>query len=132
MKTATMKMFHAGDPREELKLAIGDLSKVNVFHNYILCAVYKRPDKLASGLHLPDQVRKEDDYQGKVALVLKKGPLAFVDDDRTSFAGQNVDVGDWVVVRSSDGWKLNINGQLCHMIQDTQVRLTIPEPDVAF
>jgi co-chaperonin GroES (HSP10) len=132
MKTSTMKMFHAADPREELKRAVGDLSDINIFNNYLLCAVYRRPEKLASGLHLPDTVRKEDDYQGKVVLVLKKGPLAFVDDDSTRFAGQDVNVGDWVVVRSSDGWKLNINGQLCHMIQDIQVRMTIPEPDIAF
>jgi len=132
MKTATMKMYHAVDPREQLIRAIGDLSKIKVFNNHILCAVYKRPEKLASGLHLPDQVRKEDDFQGKVALVLKKGPLAFVDDDRTAFGGQNVEVGDWVVVRSSDGWKLNINGHLCHMIQDVQIKLAIPEPDIAF
>ena len=132
MKTATMKMYHAADPRVELSRAVGDLSQINVMNNYLLCAVYKRPDKLASGLHLPDTVRQEDDYQGKVVLVLKKGPLAFVDDDNTAFAGQNVNVGDWAVVRSSDGWKLNINGQLCHMVQDIQIRLTIPEPDVVF
>lgn len=132
MKNATMKMYHAVDPREELIRAVGDLSKINVYNNYILCAVYKRPEKTASGLHLPDTVRKEDDYQGKVVMVLKKGPLAFVDDDKTSFAGQNVNVGDWAVVRSSDGWKLNINGHLCHMVQDIQIRMTIPEPDVVF
>ena len=132
MKTATMKMHHAADPRDELTYAVGDLSKIQVFNNYLLCAVYKRPEKTASGLYLSDTTRKEDDYQGKVILVLKKGPLAFVDDDNTAFAGQNVDVGQWVVVRSSDGWKLNVNGQLCHMIQDTQVRMVIPEPDVVF
>ena len=132
MKTATMKMHHAADPRVELTRAVGDLSNIKVFNNYLLCAVYKRPEKTASGLYLSDTTRKEDDYQGKTVLVLKKGPLAFVDDDNTRFAGQNVEVGEWVVVRSSDGWKLNINGQLCHMIQDIQVRMTIPEPDVVF
>ena len=132
MKTSSMKMLHAVNPAEELAKAVGDLSKVRVFHNNILCAVYKRPEKTASGLYLSDQTRKEDEYQGKVVLVLKKGPIAFVDDDNTAFGGQNVEVGQWVVLRSSDGWKLNINGVLCHIIQDTQVKLTVPEPDVAF
>jgi len=132
MKTATMKMLHAVNPAEELRAAVGDLSKLKVFHNNILCAVYKRPEKTASGLYLSDGIRKEDEYQGKVVLVLKKGPIAFHDDDRTSFAGQDIEEGEWVVLRSSDGWKLNINGVLCHVIQDTQIKMTIPEPDMAF
>lgn len=132
MKTATMKMLHAADPAQELREAVGDLSKIKVLHNNILCAVYKRPERTASGLYLSDTTRKEDEYQGKVVLVLKKGPLAFVDDDKTAFAGQNVEVGEWLVLRSSDGWKLNINGVLCQIIQDVQVKLTIPEPDTAF
>jgi len=132
MKTATMKMLHAGNPAEELRNAVGDLSKLKVYHNNILCAVYKRPEKTASGLYLSDNTRKEDEYQGKVVLVLKKGPIAFQDDDKTLFAGQDIEEGEWVVLRSSDGWKLNINGVLCHVIQDTQIKMTIPEPDMAF
>ena len=77
-------------------------------------------------------MRKEDEYQGKVGLVLKKGPLAFVDDDKTSFEGQDASIGDWVVFRSSDGWALNVNGILCRMLQDIQVRLTVPSPDTVF
>jgi co-chaperonin GroES (HSP10) len=127
-----MKMLHAVDPAQELRMAVGDISKINVYHNNILCAVYKRPEKTASGLYLSDGIRKEDEYQGKVVLVLKKGPIAFQDDDKTSFAGQDIQEGEWVVLRSSDGWKLNINGVLCHVIQDTQIKMTIPEPDMAF
>lgn len=132
MKSANMKMLHAADPAKELMDAVGDLSKINVFHNNILCAVYKRPERLASGFYIPESTRKEDEYQGKVVLVLKKGPIAFVDDEKTAFGGQNVEPGDWVVLRSSDGWKLNINGVLCHVIQDVQIKMTIPEPDIAF
>ena len=132
MKTATMKMLHAVDPAQELRMAVGDISKIKVYHNNILCAVYRRPEQTASGLYLSDGIRKEDEYQGKVVLALKKGPIAFQDDDKTVFAGQNVDEGEWIVLRSSDGWKLNINGVLCHVIQDTQIKLTIPEPDMAF
>ena len=127
-----MKMVHTVDPVEELRKAIGDLSKVKIYNNWILCAVYKRPEKTASGLYLADTTRKEDEYQGKVGLVVKKGPIAFVDDDNTSFNGQNVELGDWVVFRASDGWSLNVNGVLCRMLQDTNIRLTIPSPDVVF
>lgn len=132
MKITTMKMAHTVDPREELKKAIGNINDVKIFNNWILCAVYKRPERTASGLYLTDETRKEDEYQGKVGLVLKKGPLAFVDDDKTAFEGQDANVGDWVVFRSSDGWALNVNGILCRMLQDIQVRLTVPSPDTVF
>lgn len=125
-------MVHTVDPVEELKKSVGDISQVKVFNNWILCAVYKRPEKTASGIYLSDVTRKEDEYQGKVGLVIKKGPLAFVDDDRTTFNGQNVEIGEWITFRASDGWALNINGVLCRMLQDVNIRLGVPSPDVVF
>ena len=127
-----MKMHHEGDPRVKIQNAIGDLSKVDIFFNWVLVAVYKRPEKTKSGIFLTDDSRKEDEYQGKAGLVLKKGAQAFVDDANTSFQGQNVNVGDWVVIRPSDGWQVMINGVLCRMVQDVQVRLRIESPDVVF
>lgn len=125
-------MVHAVDPRQQLIENIGNLDGVNIFNNWILIAIYKRPEKTSGGIFLTDNTRKEDEYQGKVGLVVKKGPLAFVDDDKTSFNGQNVEVGDWVAFRVSDGWSLDVNGTMCRMLQDTQIRMTIPSPDVVF
>lgn len=132
MKTSTMKMVHSVDPAEELRKSIGDLSNIKIYNNWILCAVYKRSEQTASGVYLPDSFRKEDEYQGKVGLVVKKGPIAFVDDDRTNFNGQNVELNDWIVFRASDGWSLNVNGVLCRMLQDTNIRMAVPSPDVVF
>lgn len=129
---SSFKMVHEVNPRDELIYAVGDLSKVKLFNNQILCAVYKRPEKTKSGIILTDNTRKEDEYQGKVAVVLKKGPMAFQDDSQTSFNGQDVEVGDWVVFRVSDGWQVTVNGVLCRMLQDIQIRMTIDSPDVVF
>jgi len=129
---SNLKMLHEADPRDELIKSVGDLSKVKIFNNHILCAVYKRPEKTKSGLYLTDNTRKEDEYQGKVAVVLKKGPFAIQDDAQTSFNGQDVAEGDWVVFRVSDGWQVTVNGVLCRMLQDIQVRMTIDSPDVVF
>jgi len=128
----SFKMEHAGDPRDELVTSLGDLDTLKIYNNWILCAVYKRPEKTASGIYLTDGTRKEDEYQGKVGLVVKKGPIAFVDDANTSFFEQNVNVGDWVVFRPSDGWSLNVNGVLCRMLQDTQIRLVVDTPDMVW
>jgi len=127
-----MKMAHAVDPRKELMDSIGIIDDIKIYNNWILCAVYKRPEKLASGIYISDTTRKEDDYQGKVGLVLKKGPMAFVDDEKYGFGGQDVEIGDWITFRVSDGWSLNVNGVLCRMLQDINIRMAIPTPDTVF
>lgn len=127
-----MKMVHAVDPRQELFDKVGIIDDMRIFNNWVLCAVYKRPEKMASGVYLPEDYRKEDEYQGKVGLVLKKGPYCFVDDDKYSFGDQNIEIGDWVAFRSSDGWSLTVNGVLCRMLQDIHIRLAPPTPDMVF
>lgn len=127
-----LKMAHAIDPAEELKQKIGDLSKIEVMHNQILVAVYIRPSKTASGIYLADTTRDEDRYQGKAGLVLKKGPLAFVDDENNKFHGQNVQPGDWVFYRVSDGFPLMLNGTLCRLLEEVHVRGKISSPDVVY
>lgn len=129
MNLNVMKMHHDRDPREALTEAIGDLSGVELFHNQVLVVTYKRPEKSAGGIYYTDTTRKEDEYQGKVGLVVKKGPIAFVDDAAVKFAGQDVAVGDWISYRASDGWALTVNGQHCRMLEDSHVKLRLDSPD---
>lgn len=125
-------MVHEKDPKAELLSAVGDLSQIEIMHNQILVAVYIRPEKTKSGIYLTSNTRDEDRYQGKAGLVLKKGPLAFVDDDANKFHGQNVEVGDWVFYRVSDGFQVMINGRLCRLLEEVHVKGKIPSPDVVF
>ena len=125
-------MSHAEDPAKEIRNRIGDISRIEVLHNQILVGVYVRPEKTKGGILLTSQTRDEDRYQGKAGLVLKKGPLAFVDDDNNKFLGQNVDVGDWVFYRVSDGFPLVLNGTLCRLLEEVHVKGKIPSPDVVF
>ena len=127
-------MAHVTDPREDIIREIGDLSEFKLFNNQILIGLYVRPAevKTAGGILLPDQTRKEDEYQGKTGVVLAKGPLAFVDDTVNKFRGQNVDVGDWVCFRVSDGWSLAINGVPCRLLEEVHVKAKIPSPDYVY
>ena len=125
-------MSHIEDPANEIRKRIGDISNIEVLHNQILVGVYIRPEKTKGGILLTSQTRDEDRYQGKAGLVLKKGPLAFVDDDNNKFHGQNVDVGDWVFYRVSDGFPLVLNGTLCRLLEEVHVKGKIPSPDVVF
>lgn len=125
-------MSHIEDPANEIRKRIGDISQIEVLHNQILVGVYIRPEKTKGGILLTSQTRDEDRYQGKAGLVLKKGPLAFVDDDNNKFHDQNVDVGDWVFYRVSDGFPLVLNGTLCRLLEEVHVKGKIPSPDVVF
>ena len=97
-----------------------------------MLGVYERPAKTKSGIILTDQTRREDEYQGKAALVLKKGPTAFVSDANYDFNGQDVEIGDWVAIFVSDGRQLVVHGQLCRLVEDQHIRLKIPAPDIVF
>ena len=129
MKSSAMKMKHDVDPAQELLSKIGDLSDIELMHNNILVAVYIRPEKTASGIHLPDTNRKEDEYQGKVGLVVKQGPLAFKDDKNFQWGGQSLKTGDWVCFRVSDGWQMKVNGVLCRVFEEVHIRGKLAAPD---
>ncbi len=141
-----MLMSHSEDPRDEIYKKIG-LTKDGVipgftlFGNRVLLGVYERPSRMkpiktASGemvsLHIPDTTRDEDKHQGKAAVVLMKGPTAFVSDAHYDFQGQNVEVGDWVTLWVGDGRRLFVNGQLCRIIRDQDINMKIPSPDQVF
>lgn len=126
-----MVMQHEKDPKEVILSALGSLSDIEVAQNQMLLAVYERPGVTKSGIYLADNTRDEDKFQGKVGLVVALGPDAFVDDDKWTFSVRAA-VGDWVVIRASDGWALNINGKLCRMAKDADLRLRIQHPDAVW
>ena len=127
-----MLMDHDIDPKQKILEAIGDLSNVEILNNQILCAVYVRPTKTKSGLYLADQTTAEDRFQGKVGLLIGMGPSAFQDESGQWFADSSFKLHDWLVFRPSDGWNVTINGVLCRMLSDTQVKMRIPAPDVVW
>ena len=120
---------------EDIIAAMGAaINEFQPFHNQILVATYISGNvkNLGGGhkLYLSDKTVDEDKWQGKVGLVLKKGPLAFANDSRNDFAGQNVDVGEWVMYRVSDGFAVDINGVHCRMIEDILIRGRVTSPKI--
>lgn len=128
-----MLMKHEEDPRNLLIEAVGDVSEIDLFHNQVLLAIYERPQKTMTGIYLPDQHRDEDRYQGKVCMIVKIGANAFNDPEGKWFDGsENFQVGDWVVIRPADGWACSINKKLCRIVDDINIRMRIPSPDVVY
>jgi co-chaperonin GroES (HSP10) len=124
-----MTMDHTNDPKAGILKDIGDLSTIELFNNQVLVAIYVRPSKTKSGIYLPDATVAEDKIQGKVGLVVKKGPMAFVDASEQWFTDIEVNEGDWVIFRPSDGWGITINNLMCRILEDTAVRGKITAPD---
>jgi len=124
-----LEMDHGDDPKGKLIDEIGDISDIEIFNNQILVGVYIRPEKTKSGLYLSDKYRDEDRFQSKVGLILKMGPSAFNDETGEWFEGVSFNSHDWVVFRPSDGWSVTVNGVLCRMLSDTQVKARIRAPD---
>lgn len=126
-----MLMSHDVEPKEAILNAIGDLSEVELFHNQILLAIYIRPEKTKSGLILTDSHRDEDRYQSKVGLLVKRGPLAF-EQDGNWFSNLTFGDHDWLVFRPSDGWSITVNGVLCRIFDDVNIKGRVPHPDAVW
>jgi hypothetical protein len=133
------------DPKQALLAAAGDLNDYEVCHNLVLVATYIAADRLMKGfesiggLLRPDRNMEEDRFQGKIGLVLKVGPLAFVDDGRNTFGGIKVKAGDWVMYRPSDGLELfirdrrkNDEGLSTRLIEDVFIKMKVSDPSLIY
>ena len=132
-------IVHEDDPEEAINRLAGNLDEIEVFNNQVLIGVYQRPadSKTSGGIIVTHKTTDEDKYQSKVGLLLKMGPKAFVDPEGRWFADQDMDIGDWVVFRPSDGWSLTLISRdksgkkqelLCRMVDDTAIRAKIDSP----
>jgi len=167
MPSAVKKSVEQFDSeKQEILDRLGDISQVEIAQNECLIATYMRPEKTAGGIVLPHQNLKEDQYQGKVGLVVKIGSACrFV---RTSpptiiepavidphghvlkaavtvpgiTYGLEINLYDWVVVRTSDTWPLELNGKpgisdprefvKCRLVYDDQIRMKVPRPSMVW
>lgn len=135
-----VQMLHEIDPREAILNKVGDTSEIEMFGNDVLVAIYKRPSKTKSGIILTDSTLNEDVHQGKVGLVLKMGPAAYLDEDGNKF--RDIKEGDWVIFRPSDGWRVTLNtlrGNYskddtvdCRIVSDISVRSRVQNPDTIY
>jgi co-chaperonin GroES (HSP10) len=138
-----VEIAHDADPKEVILERVGDLEGVEIFGADVMVAIYERPNKTKSGIILTDTTTGEDLHQGKIGLIVKKGPLAWVDDDNVTFRDEDrCDVGDWVFFRPSDGWRATLNtmrGALSkdnlvnlRIVKDTAIRGRVSHPDFIY
>ena|ERR1700761_3684094 len=143
--SATALKTKQNDPSAALKrdilAKIGDVSEFEIARDEILLAIYQRPATTSGGIVLPNQNLKEDIYQGKVGLVLRIGEhcqFERVDPYTNKKTGIPISIHDWVVVRPSDTWALDINMRsdalsskdfvACRLVRDENIRAKISHP----
>jgi co-chaperonin GroES (HSP10) len=101
---------------------------------HILVLQYVRPTdtKTAGGIILPGVTLKEDEYQGRVGIVLAVGPDAYCDKTRTP-GGPWTRVGDWVAWprMAEASAKIAFGEATLVVLQDERVLLRGVDPDAA-
>jgi hypothetical protein len=79
-----------------------------------------------------DKSHDEALWQGKVGLVIGKGPLAFRDDEHVKFYGQNVEIGDWVQYDILEGRQFTVDRIHCRRLKDTQIVMRVDDPRLVY
>lgn len=133
--TAAIAMLHEVDPKQEILAEVKPyLADVEPLGTDVLLAMYIRPEKTKSGLYLPENkgARHEDQYQGKVGLVLKMGPAAFREDDSHVWGGRVPQVGDWIAVNVGDTWSCELGKRRCRIVEDVHCKLIVQRPDIIY
>jgi co-chaperonin GroES (HSP10) len=130
--TKIEQISRAADPKKAILAALGDLTGAEVFDDLVLVATFIRNEKTKAGLYLPTEHLKEDEYQGKVALVVKTGPLAYGEWESDRDKGQKAAIGSWIVAAIKDGWPVQINGVACRFIPYEKIRMRVSDPTMVF
>lgn len=127
------------DPKKALLDAAGDVSDFEPFHNQVLVATYIEPEKTSGGIIKPDRTLAENRFQGKAALVLKVGPLAFKEKlPHYDYGGVTIKPGDWVVVRPADGFEMfkgragDREGASVRLFQDVNILARVQDPSTVY
>lgn len=126
------QLSQAQNPKQAIIAAVGDLSKVDVFSDLVLVATFIRSEKTAGGIIRPREVVQEDEFQGKTGLVLKSGPLAYMDWEDDAARGGNAKQHTWVVFAIKDGWPVQVNGVACRFIPYDKLRARVADPTLVF
>jgi hypothetical protein len=124
----------AFDPKKALLDALGDISGIEVLYNNVLVATYIEPEMTPGGIIKPDRSLMESRFQGKAYLVLKLGPTAFKYDGSYPYEGPQIESGDWIFARPSDGWELYSTdatrqaGTSCRIFEDRFIMGRVKDP----
>lgn len=130
-----MAVVHMRDvePEKKLLAELGDISGIEVFNDRVLVAIYRHEGITKGGIYTPIKTSDESDYQGKVGLVVKVGPLVEIKDE---LRGGSLKVGDWVAVNASSGLSMHAGAHgskvMLRMLAETEIHMRVKQPDIVW
>lgn len=130
-KSVIEKLAHSKEQKKTALELLGDLDGLKVQANKLLVCMHIEPDMRGS-LFLDKATLRESIFQGTVGFVVKKGKLAFVDDEasKTFFHGEGAEIGEYVVFRAGDGKRVQIRGVDCKWVEDIAIDAIVADPNV--
>jgi co-chaperonin GroES (HSP10) len=94
---------------------------------HILCAIPEIEQKYDSGILKADLTMQHEEILTTVLFVIKLGPDAYKDQDKFP-SGPWCKEGDFVIVRSNTGTRLDIHGKEFRIINDDTVEAVVEDP----
>jgi co-chaperonin GroES (HSP10) len=94
---------------------------------HLLCAIPEIEQKYDSGIIKADITRQHEEILTTVLFVIKLGPDAYKDQVKFP-SGPWCKEGDFVVVRSNSGTRLDIHGRELRVINDDTVEAVVEDP----
>jgi hypothetical protein len=133
MRAKTLELARAENAKAELLKQVGDLDGVQLPNDLVLLATYIEPERTKGGILIPQKSLDESRFQGKAALLLKRGPTAFqFYDGGYAWQGPVPAEGDWVIFRFSDAWETFIRGVSCRIVESEFIKAVIDDPTMVY
>lgn len=122
----------ADDARHRMMEKIGpemEKSGLEAVGHDILLAIYDRAgQKTAGGILIPGNNR-EDQFQGKVGLVVSLGPMCSGPEFEDWFGDRPPKIGDWYGLNTRDGMSLLLGEAMFRAVEWKYLRFRVSAPD---
>lgn len=121
-EVASLKYSEGQDPKkvllDALKGAHDNVEFIGGGVTKILVATAPHCEKSKGGIIYSDFRIDQGRFQGKVGLVVAKGPASFKSTKNYEYNYLIPEIGDWIFYKPSDGWEVAVNGVPCRFIDD--------------
>ena len=93
----------------------------------LLIAIPSKEEKTEGGILLTEDTRRREEAASITGMILKIGPDAYADTERFP-GGPWCKEGDWIVLRSYTGTRIEVHGQEFRFINDDSVEAIVEDP----
>ena len=101
-----------------------------IFGPDVLLAIYDRAGQVTAGGILIPGTNREDQFQGKVGLVLALGKRCYGDHFDDWFGEYPPKVGDWMAANTREGTTILIGKFVCRVVEYQYLRFGTAVPDL--